>query len=386
MRVVIAGDYCDNNRVKPVIEQGLFNELFGGIAQIIRSADYSIVNFEMPIENKECKPEAKCGCVLKGSRKSVEALKYAGFNLCTLANNHIMDLGPEACLSTRDYLQSSGLDTIGIGKNIEEASSIKYVTINDEVLSIINCCEHEFSISDYDKVGACPLDPIQQYYKIQEAKSKSDYLLVIVHGGHEHFQLPSERMQKTYRFFIDAGADAVVNHHQHCFCGYERYQGKPIFYGLGNFCFDAPETEFQYWNDGMLADITFSKEYTPHFSVIPFTQCKNGISIKPISDRKEFDFIIGELNRIIQNPKLLRKCLEDYYSTRSEYLLSLLEPYFGRIVNKLYRMKLLPPTMTKDHFLCIDNMIECESHNDVLLYALKKRYDKLNSESQRRRR
>jgi poly-gamma-glutamate synthesis protein (capsule biosynthesis protein) len=45
-------------------------------------------------------------------------------------------------------------------------------------------------------------------------------------------------MVETYRFFIEAGADAVVNHHQHCICGYEVYKGKPIFYGLGNFCFD----------------------------------------------------------------------------------------------------------------------------------------------------
>lgn len=52
-----------------------------------------------------------------------------------------------------------------------------------------------------------------------------------MHGGHEHYQLPSLRMQETYRFFIDAGADVVVNHHQHCFSGYEIYNNKYIFMG-----------------------------------------------------------------------------------------------------------------------------------------------------------
>ena len=51
---------------------------------------------------------------------------------------------------------------------------------------------------------------------VEEAKKKADFVLVIVHGGSEHFQLPTPRMQATYRFFVDAGADAVVNHHQHC--------------------------------------------------------------------------------------------------------------------------------------------------------------------------
>ena len=85
-----------------------------------------------------------------------------------------------------------------------------------------------------------PLLPIQQFYKIQEAKENADYVLVIVHGGIEHYQLPTSRMIETYRFFIDAGADAVVNHHQHCYSGYERYKSKPIIYGLGNLLFDNP--------------------------------------------------------------------------------------------------------------------------------------------------
>ena len=96
-----------------------------------------------------------------------------------------------------------------------------YKRKDGETLAIINCCEHEFSIADDDSAGANPLNPIQQYYKIKEARLNADYVLVIVHGGHEMYQLPSLRMVDTYRFFIDAGADAVVNHHQHCFSGYE---------------------------------------------------------------------------------------------------------------------------------------------------------------------
>lgn len=63
-------------------------------------------------------------------------------------------------------------------------------------------------------------------------------------------------MVDTYRFFIDAGADAVINHHQHCISGYEHYQGKPIFYGIGNFFFPpifkhTPKS----WNEGYMVTL-----------------------------------------------------------------------------------------------------------------------------------
>ena len=59
---------------------------------------------------------------------------------------------------------------------------------------------------------------------------------MIVHGGHECYNLPSPRMQKQYLFYADQGADIVVGHHTHCISGYEVYKGVPIYYSLGNFC------------------------------------------------------------------------------------------------------------------------------------------------------
>ena len=136
---------------------------------------------------------------------------------------------------------------------------ILYKEIGDKKLAVINCCEHEFSIATETTAGSNPLNPISQYYAIKEAKEKADYVLVIVHGGHEHYQLPSTRMQETYRFFIDVGADAVVNHHQHCYSGYEYYNGKPIMYGLGNFCFDEGLKKTKQWHEGYIVEISFTE-------------------------------------------------------------------------------------------------------------------------------
>ena len=147
-----------------------------------------------------------------------------------------------------------------------------YKQIGKETLAIVNCCEHESSIASDEHGGSNPLNPIAQYYAIQEAKKKADYVLVIMHGGVEHYQLPTPRMRETYRFFIDARADAVINHHQHCYSGYEIYQGKPIFYGLGNLCFDRSDKRGSIWDEGYLVELSFANSLITH-RIIPYHQC-----------------------------------------------------------------------------------------------------------------
>ena len=232
MKVIIAGDFCDNYRVSEVIKQEKYSFLFDEVAPVIKDSDFSIVNFEFPIDSNSHKPITKCGPTLKGQTNAIKAIKYAGFNVCTLANNHILDQGYACCLETKQKLEAFGIKTVGVGKDLCESGNILYLKKNSQTLAIINCCENEFSIATEKTPGANPLNSISQYYKIKEAKDKADYVLVIVHGGHEMCQLPSPRMKALYRFFIDAGADAVVNHHQHCYSGHETYKEKSIIYGF----------------------------------------------------------------------------------------------------------------------------------------------------------
>lgn len=256
-----------------------------------------------------------------------------------------------------------------------EAEKPLYKTIGSQNLAVINCCEHEFSIATDKNAGANPLNPIRQFHAIQEAKQKADYVLVIVHGGHEHYQLPSVRMQETYRFFIDAGADAIVNHHQHCYSGYEVYCGKPIFYGLGNFCFDESGSLPDSWYNGYLVVLDFHEEKV-NYRIYPYVQCKENATVSLLHDRTEFDKSIAVLNDIIADPQKLRKANDEYYSTTVKNFMAMYQPYENRILNKLYRMHLLPSLVSKKKFLRILNYIDCETHRDKQLFALKKIVEK----------
>lgn len=369
MKVLIAGDFCPRYRVTEKFEKGDYESVLGEVKEIISDADYSIVNFECPVTEGGEKPIEKCGPNLQCSENGIEAVKWAGFDCVTLANNHFLDYGKEGVEHTLEACEKYGIDTVGGGMNLQEASKILYKKIEDNTLAIINCCEHEFSIATDETAGSNPLNPIQQYYAIKEARAKAEYVLVIVHGGHEHYQLPSPRMQETYRFFVDAGADTVVNHHQHVFSGYEVYKGKPIFYGLGNFLFDRPGKQSD-WNEGYIVALETEDS---SFKIVPYKQCIETPSVQLLNkeEKASFDKKINDLNCKIVDDNYLRDNLSAYAKKYSKDLKAILSPYDNTYIKELSIRGYLPSFVSKKRILDVLNYIECEAHRDIFGESLK---------------
>lgn len=369
MKILIAGDFAPRYRLAKQVEKRDFQEIFpDDLVGIIKSADYSLVNFESPIIDKGFKPIKKCGPNLGCTVDAADAIKYAGFAAVTMANNHILDYGTDGLDKSIECCRNSGLDIVGAGKNLQEAERTLYIEKAGKTLAIINCCEHEFSIATETSGGANPLNPIRQYYAIQKAKKKADHVLVIIHGGHEHYQLPSPRMQETYRFFVDAGADAVVNHHQHCYSGYEIYNGKPIFYGLGNFCFDYNGTPTQKWTEGYMVEIDFDKDIT--FKTHPYCQYGDQPSVV-LLDENHFDKNIDALNKVIKDEMSLNNRIEEYYENCTNNLECVFLPLRNRLLNYIWR-KIYPKIISDKTCITILAHLQCESHIPKILYKLKK--------------
>lgn len=372
MKILIAGDFCDNARISPIIEHEDFSSLFNEVREIVSSSDISIVNFEFPIVVNKGKPIDKNGPCLKGQKKSVDALLYAGFSVCTLANNHILDQGEECCLNTKKILEDAGINTVGVGKNKNDSSATLFLKREGQTIAIINCCEHEFSVATDNSAGSNALNPISQYYKIKEARDKADYVLMIIHGGHENYQLPSLRMKETYRFFIDAGADAVVNHHQHCYSGYELYKNKPIFYGLGNFLFDWDNKRNSKWNEGFMLELHIFED-TP-FRLIPYFQCNNSASVNLMQSKDVNNFFdeITKLNKIISDDRLLDKHNKEWMDKTSQRHYGIFQPYIDKYTSALFSRGYLPSLLSKRKKLLIQDYINCESHFEKIKYIINK--------------
>ncbi len=367
-RLIIAGDFCPYDRVSSLIEKNTYYAVFDDIKGIISHADYSIVNFECPIVDEDSKPIIKEGPSLHCSKTAVDAIKYAGFDAVTLANNHFLDYGESGAKTTLDYFKQRNVDYVGAGFNLKDAERVLIKQFDDITVSFINCCEHEFSIATSEKSGSNPLNPIVQHYKIKEAKEHSDFVIVIIHGGPEHYQLPTPRMKETYRFFINSGADIVINHHQHCLSGYEIYKDKPIFYGLGNFCFDNPQKRNSNWNTGILVSLNLEKKQQVQFDIIPFEQCNMNCKITPQINQDALA-LLDELNVIINDDKKLETEYTKFIDDKSWDYLFPLEPYTGRIGGLRYR-KILPSLISKKFMLRLYGLLICESHIDRLKLTL----------------
>jgi len=376
MKVLVAGDYCPRDRVARKIQSGDTADLFASVKETIEAADYAIVNFECTVVDGKAKPISKCGPNLKCQPEAVKVLKDGGFDCVTVANNHFRDFGSRGVQLSLAEIDRVGLDRVGGGMSIDEAEKVLYKEIDKKRVAFINVCEHEFSIADNDRGGSAPLDIVDVSIRIQEAKGKADFVIVIIHGGNEYFQLPTPRMKKTYRFFVRMGADAVVNHHQHCYSGYEVYQDKPIVYGLGNFCFDWNGRRNCMWNEGYMLLLNLDK--TIDFELVPYIQCNEEPKVVLMSnnEKSKFDNKIAGLNRIIANDEALNKEYEAFVKGRKRSIICPFTPYMNTYMRIAAGRHLIPYLIPREKLAGQINFIDCESHRDVLLKVLNEELEK----------
>lgn len=374
MKILIAGDFVPRHRVLKLFSEGKYTEVLGEVKPIIEQVDFAIANLEAPVIYDKPTPIDKTGPNLSCSENAVEALRWVGFDCVTLANNHFYDQGEQGVAGTLKACEKYAMDYVGAGRNLREAESVYYKEVQGHVLAVVNCCEHEWSIASDKHGGSNPLNPIQQYYAIQEAKRNADYVLVIIHGGTEKYNLPTPRMKETYRFFVEQGADAVVNHHQHCFSGYEVYQGKPIFYGLGNFCFDKTKAkDDKLWEEGFAVTLEFGPII--QFELHPYMQCtESSPSVCFIDEKSDFMQAISHLNEIISDDNLLIKEFQAYAGRNFSRVNSVLVPYKNKWLRALNSRGFFPSCINHKAEKLLYALTRCEAHRDVILEYLKQKY------------
>lgn len=115
MKIFIAGDFAPRARLAKQIENRKYSEVFlKDIREVIKSADFSLANFESLIVEEGYQPIPKCGPNLKCKPEAAEAVRYAGFTGVTMANNHILDFGPEGLRKSIECCKCQGLDVVGV--------------------------------------------------------------------------------------------------------------------------------------------------------------------------------------------------------------------------------------------------------------------------------
>lgn len=232
-----------------------------GVEHMVRK--YGAEDFRFPF--KEIKPYLQKADILFGNLESIisdrgknigslypfraepeamKGLKYAGFDLVSVANNHIFDYGRAAMEDSFRRLKRAGIDYVGGGFSKQEAYSPIVKEIEDTKIAFLaytNLVAESWTAKG-DRSGIAGLDK-SIAKDIRQAKQEADLVVVSMHFGQE-YQTQSNQNQRYFAHLaIDSGANLVVGHHPHVIQEVENYNQGYVAYSLGNFVFDQGFSE-----------------------------------------------------------------------------------------------------------------------------------------------
>ena len=371
--LIIGGDTVPTKSNEDAIARGCIQDVFGKIADVFRDADSVIVNLECPLTNSNT-PINKNGPAIKSKPECLNGLLKAGIKVFSLANNHIKDFGETGLSDTIQLMKNNHVPYVGAGANLIEARKPLILDIKNKKIYVISIAEHEFSTAGETSAGSNPYDPFDTIDDIVQAKKDADTVIVLYHGGAEHYRLSSPLLQKTCRYMVDKGADYVICQHSHCVGAYENYKDGHIVYGQGNMLFDY--SNHQMWQDGLLVKIiiddTKKIEFIPIVKKNEYVELAKGKEISSILDpflkrsqnigNKEYVKI--EWEKICEEKKY-------FYLANMVGMGNFLRRVDGRLNNMFLKI-----WFNKKKFTSLYNFLYCESHIDSIKTFLEKNIGK----------
>ncbi len=255
LRFMAVGDIMVGRGVAMRLKKmkGVYGRAFEKVSFYLNKGDVVFANLESPFTDSTHGLDKDRKIVLKAEPEAVSALKDAGINLISLSNNHIMDYYEKGLFDTMELLDQNDIKHAGGGRNIEEARKLATIERNGlkiGLLAYTDMAELTFAGKPYlsfaagpEKSGVVP----RKYETIREDilkyRDQVDLLAISLHWGVEDsFKVSVEQVEFAHKL-IDDGADMILGHHPHRVQGIEIYNGKPIFYSLGNFLFDQNDKE-----------------------------------------------------------------------------------------------------------------------------------------------
>lgn len=190
-----------------------------------------------------------------GPPAGADGLKESGFDIVSIANNHMWDYGKEALFSTIDNLERVGVKYAGANEDPARIYQPAVITAQQQKIAFFAATD---ILNGYEKSGAAEYvawaDADKLLAAIGQVKSQVDWVVVSLHWGSEYAARPSAAQIELGHKLIDAGVNVVIGHHSHVPQGVEEYNSGLIFYSLGNFAFWQP---FDYWTQhSFMAEIT----------------------------------------------------------------------------------------------------------------------------------
>lgn len=234
--IMLGSSYPDSSKLPYDSAKGSFRsaqKYFEGADVVFGNLEGTLLDSGMPDTNKK---QMETAYLFRMPTQYGRVLKDAGFNLLSVANNHITDFNSQGCMSTTKTLADNGIHYAGLEScpvTLFQRNGVKY----------------GFCAFSPNARTVQLLDSVNQRRIISNLKQQCDVVIVSFHGGaegaqYEHVPFKMESFLNAKRGdvhqfahnAVDAGADIVLGNGPHVSRALETYKGRLIAYSLGNFC------------------------------------------------------------------------------------------------------------------------------------------------------
>ena len=371
-KVLILGDLAPVGRAETPFCTGDSNWFTKGLEPHWSSADFRVVNLECPIV-EQATPIKKVGPCLGVTSSDAAAL--GGFSLIGLANNHIMDHGSPGLAHTMNTLKKQGIPYIGAGQNLEQAGRPHIINIKGVSVGFIAWSHHEFCIAGEASPGAFPIDLAEGLPELEKMRQKCDFVILLYHGGLEHYCYPSPAQRKTCHFLTQKGVDVVICQHSHIIGAMERVGSSTILFGQGNYCFDLVGKEaMAHWTTGLLCELILEKGRAAEVNLVPIVHSLQKEAQPRLAEpNKSHEVLTGQnlISERLQDSAVYRKEWESYARAKADGFFYEQFPVgrFGRRI--LRRLPTIKTSWARSRLLRNLNQLQCEAHSEPIIDGLK---------------
>jgi len=264
------------NHTSGYIEQYGVDYPFDSTRNALTQAEIAFGNLESPFTQTGTKFEKTFN--FKVPPEYAISLINAGFDVVTLANNHILDYGREGLKNTISVLDSIGLSHCGAGLTLDQAQQPAIIERNGFRVGFLG-----YSLTFPEEFWATRSSGGTNYpnnlkANLQQTDSLVDFTVVTFHWGAEGSNYPKDYQKFFAHLSIDCGADLVIGHHPHVLQGLEIYKNRLIAYSLGNFSFSSYSRRS---TESMILKTHLTKNGLLFAKIIPVSVDNYEISFQP---------------------------------------------------------------------------------------------------------
>jgi poly-gamma-glutamate capsule biosynthesis protein CapA/YwtB (metallophosphatase superfamily) len=242
LSIVFGGDVMLDRGIRAKINVHGPGYFFDDLKAEFQDSDFVVVNLECPATAIKAPLTKKY--IFRAEPALLPELRKAGITHCILANNHSYDQGRDGLISTAENLQKAGIVPVGYGPTQQLACAPVILRKDNSRVAIFSSVTLALESWMYleDTPGMCQatIEDLAKSISAYKAAHKGDYVIVTLHWGIEYQLIPTPLQRDQAKALVEAGADAIIGHHPHVVQRYERIDGKPVFYSIGNLIFDNP--------------------------------------------------------------------------------------------------------------------------------------------------